>query len=95
MDFGRRNINTANKIYGYSTEAAMGRFKHSCKGMKIDRITEDIAASVPPEVMKYYKDIHLDIDILFVNKTAFLLAISQNIRFIHYKTIVSSISKRV
>ena len=27
--------------------------------------------------MKHYKDIHLDIDMIFENKTAFLLAISQ------------------
>ena len=61
----------------------MGRFKHPGKGIKTDRTTEGIAAPVPPEIMKYYKDIHLDIDILFVNKTAFLLAISQDIGFIN------------
>ena len=75
VEFGRRDVNIANKIYGYSKGAAMGRFKHPRKGIKMDRTTEDIAAPVPPEIMKHYKDIHLDIDILFVNKTAFLLAI--------------------
>ena len=45
--------------------------------------------------MKNFKDIHLDIDILFVNKTVFLLAISQDIRFIHCKAMASNHSKRV
>ena len=61
----------------------------------MDRTTEDIAALVPPEIMKYYKDIHLDIDILFVNKTAFLLALLRDIGFIHCKPMASSVSKRV
>ena len=72
VDFGRRDVNIANEIYGYSKGVAMGRFKHPRKGVKMDRTTEDIAAPVPPEIMKHYKDIYLDIDILFVNKTAFL-----------------------
>ena len=95
VDFGGRDVNIANKIYGYSKGAAMGRFKHPGKGVKMDRTTEDIAARVPPEIMKHYKDIHLDINILFVNRTAFLLAISRDIGFIHYKPMASSVTKRV
>ena len=37
--------------------------------------------------------IHLDIDILFVNKTAFLLVISWDIGFIHCIPMVSSVTK--
>ena len=73
----------------------MGRFKHPHKGVVIDRTTEDIAAPVPQEIKKNYKDIHLDIDTLFVNKTPFLLAISRDIGFIHCKAMVSNHSKRV
>ena len=72
----------------------MGRFKYSCKGIKMDKTTEDIAAPVPPEIMKQYKDIHLDIDILFVNKTALFLAISQNIGFIYCRPMNSSVTKQ-
>ena len=82
-------------IYGYIKGAAMRRFKHQRKDVKMDRTTEDIAVPVPPEIMKHYKDIHLDIDILFVNKTAFLLAISRDIRFIHCKAMASNHSKRM
>ena len=31
IDFGRRDVNIANEIYGYSKGAAMGRFKHPHK----------------------------------------------------------------
>ena len=61
----------------------------------MDRTTDDIAAPVPPEIMKHYKDVHLDIDILFVNKTAFLLAISRDIGFIHCRPMSNSVTKRV
>ena len=73
----------------------MGRFKYPHKGVKMDRTTKDIVIPVPPEIIKHYKDIHLDIDILFVNKTAFLLEISRDIRFIHCKPMTSNHSKRV
>ena len=73
----------------------MERFKHPRKGVKMDRITEDIAAPVPQEIMKHYKNIHFDIDILFINKTSFILAISPDIGFIHCKAMDSNHSKRV
>ena len=95
VDFGRRDVNIANKIYGYSKVAAMGRIKHPRKGVKMNRTTEDIAALVPPEIMKHYKEIHLNIDILFVNKTAFVLAISRDMTFIYCKPITSSVTKQV
>ena len=68
----------------------MGRFKHPRKGVVMNISTEDIAAPVPPEIMKHYNKIHLDIDILFVNKALFFLAILLDIVFIHYMSMVSS-----
>ena len=47
VDFGRRDVNIANTIYGYSKGVAMRRFKHSRKGVIMDRTTADIAALVP------------------------------------------------
>ena len=93
--FGRRDVNIANEIHGYSKGAAMRRFKHPQKGAKMDRTTEDIAAPVPPDIMKHYKDLHLDIDILFVNKTVFLLGISRDIGFIHCRPMSCSITTRI
>ena len=93
VDFGRHDVNIANEIYGYNKGASMGRFKYPRKGIKMNRTTEDIATPVPPEIIRYYKDIHLDIDILFMNKTAFLLMISRDIGFIHCRPVSSSITK--
>ena len=95
VDFRKRNINIANDMYGYSKGTAMGRFKHPRKGVVMDRTTEDIVPLVPQEIIKYYKGVHSDIHILFMNKTLFLLAISRDIGFIHCKAMVSNHSKRV
>ena len=73
----------------------MGRFKYPRKGVKINRAIEDIAAPVPQEIIKHYREIHPDIDILFMNKTAFLLAILRDIGCIHCKPMAFSSSKRV
>ena len=48
--------------------ATMGRFKYQRKGVKMDRTTEDITALVPPEIMKHYKDMYLDIDIYTIRE---------------------------
>ena len=69
----------ANEIYGYSKGATMGKFKHN----------EDVATAVPPEI------IHLDIDLLFVNKIPFFLAKSTEIGFIHCKALLTKHDKRV
>ena len=44
---------------------------------------------MPPEVMNEYRNVHLDIDIMFVNGIPFLTAISRDLRLIH-----SSVLKR-
>ena len=60
-----------------------------------NRTTEDVATPVTPKIIEHYKDIHLDIDLLFVNKIPFLLTTSRDIDFIHYKALVSKHDKRV
>ena len=45
----------------------------------MDRTTEDVAAPLLPKIIEHYKGIHLNIDILYVNQTPFLLAISRDI----------------
>ena len=95
VDFGRRDIKIANEIYGYSKGAAMGRFKHPRKGVKMERTTEDVTAPLPPKILEHYKDIHLDIDILYVNQTPFLLAISRDIGFIHCRPMSNNVTKQI
>ena len=95
VDFGRRDVMITNKIYGYSKGVAMGRFKHPRKGVKIDRTTEDIVAPLPPNTIEHYKDIHLNIDVLYVNQTPFLLAISRDIGFIYCRLMSNNVTKRI
>ena len=47
----------------------------------------------PP--MNHYKDIHLDIDLLFVNKIQVLLMIYWNVRFMYFKTLLSKHNKYI
>ena len=67
VDFGRSDVKIPNEIYGYSKGATVGRFKHPRTGVKMDRTTGDVAAPLPPKILEHCKDIHLDIDILYVN----------------------------
>ena len=48
---------------------------------------------VQPTIMNQYKDIHLDIDLLFVNKIQILLMMSRNLRFMHFKALFSKHNK--
>ena len=42
----------------------------------MDRTTEALDTPMSPTIMEYYSNIHLDIDIMFINKIPFLLATS-------------------
>ena len=95
VNFGRRDVKIANKIYGYSQGAAMGKMKQPRKGQKMDRTTKDVTSPVPLEILKYYRKVHLDMDILYVNGVAFFLATSRDLGFIHCKPVLSKHNHRV
>ena len=61
----------------------------------MDRTTEDVAAPLPPKIIEHYKDIYLDINILYVYQTPFLLAISRDIGFIHCSPMSNNVTKRI
>ena len=61
----------------------------------MDRTTEDVAAPLPPKIIEHYKDINLNIDILFVNQTPFLLTISRDIGFIHCRPMSKNVTIRI
>ena len=71
VDFGRRDVKIVMHIYGYSAGAAKGKMKHPRKGHKMERVTEDTISPVPSSLLENYKNIHLDIDLFFVNDVAF------------------------
>jgi len=95
VDFGRRDVKIANEIYGYNDGAAMGKMKHPRKGQKMDRTSEDVTSPVPPQILKHYRKVHLDMDILFINGVAFFLCTSRDIGFIHCKPVLTRHNKRV
>ena len=55
----------------------------------------DIITDIPKEILDAYKKVHLDIDIMFVNKCAYFTAILQHIGLIHCCAIVSCTNKQV
>ena len=95
VNFEKRELKIANKIYGYSKGAVDGKFKHPQKGIKMDRTTADVTALVPPRIIENYKYIHLDLDVLFMNNMAFMLVKSRDIGFIHCKAILINPDKQV
>ena len=95
VNFGRRDVKIANKIYGYSKGAAMGKWKHPRKGQKMDQTTEEVCTPFPSNILQHYGNIHLDMDIMFINNVAFFLATSQDLGFIHCRRVLSKHNKRV
>ena len=61
----------------------------------MERVTKDIISPVPSSVLENYKNIHLDIDLLFVNEVAFFLATSRHVGFIHCRAVLLKHDKRV
>ena len=53
VDFGRRGVKITNTIYSHSKGAADCKSKHPNKGIKMDRTTKDLAASVPPKTTNH------------------------------------------
>ena len=74
--FNQRDIRIANKIHGKSVAELKG--KSTKRKAKMSRI--DMKRDVPKEIMDAYQKIHLDIDIMCVNKVAYLTTISEHIR---------------
>ena len=61
----------------------------------MERVTEDIVSPVPSSLLEIYKNIHLDIDLLFINDVAFFLARSRHVGFICCQAVLSKHDKRV
>ena len=71
----RRHIQAADDIYGPNVGALRGKTPR--------QVTEHVTANVdpvPPEILALHRDIVLAIDIMFINKIAFLITISRGLR---------------
>ena len=85
-DFNRRDIRIAHKILGPSAAAPKGKTTNSKSKMEVQ---EEVINDFPEEVLKKYRDVHIDVDIMYVNKIPFFTAISSNIELIHCREIAS------
>ena len=89
--FNRRDIRIANNIFGPSVAAIKGKSTRHQNKMK----QSDIITDIPQEILDNYEDVHLDINIMFVNKCAYFTSILRHIGLIHCVPIASRESKRV
>ena len=94
VDFTKRDVRIAKDLLGYSEYAAKGKIKHPRKGVQMTDNTEQYS-DVPTEVLKHYKETHLDIDVMYINKIPFLVAVSKSIGMIHYIPVMNKDNKRV
>ena len=92
FQFNRRDIRIANIIWGPSKGSLKG--KSTARKGKMDS-QDKVVEDIPPEVMNEYKDIHLDIDIMFVNGVAFLTAISRHLCMTHARAVLNRTHNRV
>ena len=90
--YNRRDIIIANKFFCPSK----GSLKTKSTTYKRKMDTQDkVMEDIPPEVMNEYRDVHLAIDIIFVNRRAFLTAISRHRRMIHARAILDRKSNQL
>ena len=94
MDFNKHNVRIAKDLLGYSEYAAKGIMKHPRKGVQMTDSTEQYS-DVPAEVLKHYKETHLDIDVMYINKIPFLAAVSKSTGMIHCMPVMNKDNKRV
>ena len=80
-EFNRRDIRIANKIFGPNRGAIRGKWNK--RPNKMERPGVEIATDVPEEVLSEYRDIHLDVDMMYVNGIGFLTVISRDLRLVH------------
>ena len=52
-------------------------------------------SEVPSEILKHYKEVHLDIDVMYINRIPFLMAISKSIGMIYCTPVMNKDDKRV
>ena len=74
--FNRRDIRIANKIHGKS----VAKLKEKLSKRKAKMFRIDMKRDVPKTIMDAYRKTHFNIDIMYVNKVAYLTAISEHIR---------------
>ena len=91
-DFNRKDIRIAQKIFGPNAAAMKGKTTNSKNKMDLQ---EKLIIDVPEHILKEYRDVHVDIDIMDVNKIPFFTVISGNIKLIYCRAIALRNKKRI
>jgi hypothetical protein len=73
--FTRRDVRIAKQIFGPDVPAMKGKTVKSKSKMS----REDDVSDIPPNIIKEYSDVHLSIDIMYVNGIKFLISFSKHI----------------
>ena len=81
--YNRRDLRIANDIYGRSVNSLKG--KSTKRTSKLPR--EDETFDLPPHIIENYRDVHLGIDIFFVNQMPFMFTFSKHIGLMHVSAI--------
>ena len=80
-EINRRDICIANKMFG-PNKGALCR-KWTKRPNKMDRPSVEITTNISEEVLLEYRDVHLDVDMIYVNGIGFLTIVSRNLRLVH------------
>ena len=80
----RSNVVAAEVILGPEVGSLQG--KTACSSSA--QVTY-LKVNIPPHLYEIYKDVSLSIDIMFINKVAFFMTKSKNIRFVSLEHITS------
>ena len=81
--FNQQDIHIANKIHGKSA----AELKDKLTKIKTKMSGIDMKRDIPKAIIDAYQEIHLDIDIMYMNKVTYLTAISEHIRMMKCITI--------
>lgn len=84
--YNRRDLRIANNIYGRSVSSLKG--KSTKQKSKLPR--EDETSDLPPHIVEHYKEVHLGIDIFFVNQMPFMFTFSKHIGLMQVSAIRGS-----
>ena len=68
--------------------------KHPRKGVQMADNTKQYS-DVPAEILNHYKEVHLDIDVMYIKKMPFLVAVSKSIGMILCTPVMNKDNKRV
>ena len=87
----RQSVRIANEIYGPNEHSLFGKTVQQKKKMP----SEERMTDVSPEVLEYYQNVTISVDVMHVNGIAFLVGISHHLNFIQCSGVSSQKDKHL